>query len=249
MPDPAWGQETAVDIDMISAICPLCGIAVVEAKSAKLQDLGPAVDQAAALNPVAISNSYAIAETQATDQYAAYYNHPNIAVIAAAGDTAQSVNFPAVSSNVIAVGGTSLFQNSDGSFAPQTVWANTGGGCSGNIAKPVWQLDAGCPNRTTNDVAVIADPATGVMAYSSYGNGWGVYGGTSVSAPIVAALFALANHSQGMLDASRLYTNAGLLYAASGSNGSCSPAYFCTAGPAYNSPTGNGVPYGLQALF
>jgi subtilase family serine protease len=249
MPDPAWGEETAIDTEMVSAICPLCKIAVVEAKSARLRDLAPAVAAAAALNPVAISNSYAIAESAKTDQYAASYSQPNIAVVAAAGDTPMSVNFPAVASTVVAVGGTSLVQNGDGTFAPQTVWSNTGGGCSAYIAKPAWQTDTGCPNRTANDIAAVADPATGVMAYATYGNGWNVYGGTSVSAPIVAGLFALANQSAGMHDASRLYDNAGLLFAPTGSNGVCSPSYLCTAGPGYNAPAGNGVPYGIGALL
>ena len=33
----------------------------------------------------------------------------------------------------------------------------------------------------------------------------------------------------------------------SGSNGSCSPTYLCTAGPGYDGPTGLGTPNGVAA--
>ena len=37
--------------------------------------------------------------------------------------------------------------------------------------------------------------------------------------------------------------------AVTGSNGTCSPSYLCTASTTtYDGPTGNGFPYGLQAF-
>ena len=252
LPDDAWGEETALDTEMVSAICPNCKIVVIEAKSAKISDLAAAVDQAAGENAIAISNSYAIPEDSKTDGLQSHYNHSNVAIIVGAGDTGYGANFPAVSPNVVAVGGTSLVQNPDGTFAPQTVWAGTGSGCSAYIAKQKWQTDIGCKNRSVNDIAVVADPQTGVAGYSTYGNGWAVYGGTSIASPIVAGLYALAGNTKGMKDASGLYAAPqGSLAWILGTNGTCSPTalYLCTAtGPAYNGPAGNGVPYGLAAF-
>ncbi len=72
-------------------------------------------------------------------------------------------------------------------------WSGTGSGCSAYIPKPSWQQDVGCARRTVADVALVADPTTGVAVYDSYGyygyRGWFVVGGTSVGAPWVAGLF------------------------------------------------------------
>ena len=243
----AWAAETAIDTEMVSAICPLCKIVVVEAKSGNIPDLGNAVDAAAALNPAAISNSYAVPEFSDNVAYAQHWRHANTIVLAGAGDTGYGSNFPATVDTVVAVGGTTLPQNSDGTFGRQTVWTGSGSGCSSYIAKPSWQTDQGCAFRTANDIAVVADPKTGVAGYSSHQNGWAVYGGTSIATPMVAAMFALAGKTSTMQDASGLY-DPSLRYAwVLGSNGTCAPTYLCTAtGRAYNGPAGNGVPFGLS---
>src|SRR5207302_6331158 len=44
--DPGWGEETALDLDMASATCPVCKILLVEADSNAISDLGHAVDHA-----------------------------------------------------------------------------------------------------------------------------------------------------------------------------------------------------------
>ena len=42
-------------------------------------------------------------------------------------------------------------------------------------------------------MSAVADPATGVAVYQTYGgSGWAVYGGTSAAAPIIASTYALA---------------------------------------------------------
>jgi subtilase family serine protease len=253
MPDSTWGEETALDTEMVSAICPNCKIVVVEASSAKLQDLAAAVDDAASYHPNAISNSYAAPEGTGDKKLkglAGHYQKPNIAIIAGAGDSGYGVNFPASAPGVIAVGGTTLTQRADGTFAHQEVWSGSGSGCSALFAKPKWQTDTGCKNRTVNDVAVVADPATGVAGYSSYAHGWNVYGGTSIAAPIVAAMFALSGAPEGLSDGSGIYSAPDGSFAwIDGANGLCLPAYLCTAaGKSYNGPAGVGVPYGLSGF-
>jgi hypothetical protein len=147
------------------------------------------------------------------------------------------------------VGGTSLFQATDtGSRdATETVWAGAGSGCSAYEAKPVWQADGGCSTRTVADVAAIADPSTGVWVYD--GN-WGVFGGTSASAPIVGALYALAENAPSSAQpASYPYAHSGALNdVVSGSNGSCGGTYLCTGAAGYDGPTGLGTPNAVAAL-
>ncbi|MBC5809590.1 MAG: peptidase S8 [Candidatus Eremiobacteraeota bacterium] len=246
--DDQWSAETAIDVEMVSAICPLCKITIVEALSANIGDLAAAVDKAASLHPAAISNSYAVPEAEDNTHFKDHYHHDGMAIVAGAGDTGYGVNFPASAATVVAVGGTSVLQKPDGTFAAPTVWAGTGSGCSAFISKPSYQHDTGCKNRTANDIAALADPETGVIAYTNKKSGWAVYGGTSVATPIVAALYALSGNATNVHDPSNLYANASLLYSIRGSNGVCSPAYLCNAGSGFSGPAGNGVPYGIAAF-
>ena len=100
-----------------------------------------------------------------------------------------------------------------------------GGGCSQYIAKPAWQSDAGCAKRTSNDLSAYADPNPGVAVFDSYLSqkpGWRTYGGTSVSAPIVAGAIALAgNGKSALLNASYIYAHAAAQPDHSGTNGTC----------------------------
>ena len=95
----------------------------------------------------------------------------------------------------------------------------------------------------TNDVSAVADPQTGVAVYDTFcrAAGWCV-GGTSVATPIIASTYALAGTPEpGTNPASYPYLHtSGLNDVTSGTNynQSCTPAYFCTAGPGYDGPTG-----------
>ena len=253
--DGGWVQEISLDLDMVSAICPRCNILLVEASSASFSDLGTAVNTAATLGATAISNSYGTAEWSGeTGFWESFYNHPGIAVTASAGDGGYGVEFPAATSYTIAVGGTSLNQLTDtGSRnATESVWSGTGAGCSAYEPKPTWQHDTGCAMRTVADVAAVADPGTGVWVYdtTAFNNqsGWLVFGGTSVAAPIVASVYALAaNHA--VQGASGLYaTGASLFDVVSGNDGVCGGMYLCTGMAGYDGPTGNGAPNGTTAF-
>jgi subtilase family serine protease len=100
------------------------------------------------------------------------------------------------------------------------------------------------------DVSAVADPATGVAVYDTYINpGWLVFGGTSASAPIVGAVYALAANTANIIYGSYPYSHTNGLYdVITGNNGTCSPSYFCTAGAGYDGPTGLGTPNGTGAL-
>ncbi|HZO93737.1 MAG TPA: hypothetical protein VFB22_08190 [Candidatus Baltobacteraceae bacterium] len=190
-PNTAWAQETALDVEMVSAVCPRCSIVLVEARSAALTDLAAAVDTAAKLRPKAISNSYYTLEWPGETALDAHYDHPGIAVTASSGDRGYAA-YPATSPYVTAVGGTSLTREASG--WKETGWEYTGHGCSADEPLPSFQsfLRALCPKRASVDVALVADPATGVTMFSTAAGGWVVAGGTSVGAPLLAAAYALA---------------------------------------------------------
>jgi len=245
--DSGWAGEISLDLDMVSAACPGCKILLVEASAATTADLGTAVNTAASLGATAISNSYGGSEASADTTYSSeYYNHPGVLITASAGDSGYGAQFPASSQYVLSVGGTSLVTSSSSRGWAESAWSSTGSGCSAVIGKPSFQKDTGCANRTVADVSAVADPNTGVAVYVTYGgSGWNVYGGTSASSPIVAAIFALLGKT-GVTNAYP-YANTGDFYdVASGSNGSCSSAagYLCKAGVGFDGPTGWGTPNG-----
>ena len=164
------------------------------------------------------------------------------------------VSFPAASQYVTAVGGTHLVKDGSARGWTETTWSGAGSGCSLFIAKPSWQTDPGCNKRTVADVSAVADPATGVAVYDSFGSSgganWFVFGGTSVSAPIVGTVYALSGNTSAV-PAQLAWTNPSALNdVVSGSNGVCLPtaSYLCTAGTGYDGPTGNGTPKGLSAF-
>ena len=242
-----WSQEISLDLDMASAVCPYCRIILVEAGSNSLGNLFAAVDQAVQQGAVAISNSYGAGEFSSEASYDSHFKHPGIAITVSSGDNGYGVEYPAASPYVTAVGGTSL--TGSGSSWSETVWSGAGSGCSAYETKPSWQTDAGCGKRTVADVAAVANPNTGVAVYDSYRyagmSGWLVFGGTSVAAPIIAGVNALAGNTAVFGNASYAYSHAAALNdVTSGSNGSCGGSYLCTAKPGYDGPTGNGTPNG-----
>jgi hypothetical protein len=183
-----WAQETALDLEMVSAACPRCAILLVEADSALIDDLGAGVDTAAAYGAAAISNSYYAIEWKQESDEDVHYRHNRIAVTASSGDRGYP-SYPAASRYVTAVGGTTL-AGGPGNWT-ESPWKYTGHGCSKMIWRPRWQPGP-CRGRSAVDMAAVADPQTGVATFSTQGGGWFVAGGTSVGAPLVAAAYALS---------------------------------------------------------
>jgi subtilase family serine protease len=256
--DSGWAEEESLDLDMASAICPQCSILLVEAKSATMANLGTAVNEAVKLGAKFVSNSYGGGESSSDTSYdSSYFNHPGVAITVSAGDAGYGAEYPAASKYVTAVGGTALSTSSNSRGWTESVWntsstEGTGSGCSAYDAKPTWQTDTGCTKRTISDVSAVADPATGVAVYDSYGitAGWYTFGGTSASSPVIAGVYALAGTpSSSSYPASFPYAHTSALNdVTSGNNGSCSTTYLCTAQTGYDGPTGLGTPAGVTAF-
>jgi subtilase family serine protease len=253
-----WAEEISLDLDMVSAVCPRCNILLLEGDTGRATDLAEAVDSAVALGATEVSNSYGYRGTpEGRMALASHYDHPGVPITVSSGDDGYASppnEIPAVFPTVTAVGGTSLFSASNARGFTETAWRGSGSVC-GLYGAPVrWQTTPGCARRMISDVSAVADPATGVTVYDTYGkhdHGFEVFGGTSVSSPIIASVYALAGNGATVNDARRLYRHTGDLFdVTSGSNGTCSPrpSYFCTAGPGYDGPTGLGTPNGSGAF-
>ncbi|WEO96705.1 hypothetical protein A6P39_023255 [Streptomyces sp. FXJ1.172] len=256
-PDAGWAGEISLDLDMVSAVCPQCHITLVEASSTSTSDIGKAENEAVALGAKYVSNSFGGTEDPSeTTADVQYFNHPGVAITVSSGDGGYGVEYPASSPYVTAVGGTSLSRAAGTRGWSESVWSTsstegTGSGCSADEAKPTWQTDTGCSHRTVADVSAVADPATGVAVYDTYGaSGWDVYGGTSASAPIIAGTYALAGTpAANSYPSSYPYGHTSALNdVTTGSDGSCSTSYFCTARTGYDGPTGLGTPNGPAAF-
>jgi len=246
--DTGWAQESALDLDMASAMCPNCKIVLVEANSNSFANLAAAVAYAKTIPGVrAISNSYGGSDSVGTS-YDSTYSANNIAITASTGDSGYGAQFPAAAPGVIAVGGTSLAAN-----GTETAWNGAGSGCGLSHPKPSWQngVTDACAGRMEADISAVADPHTGVAVYgptSRSRSGWMVFGGTSASAPLIGAMFALRN---GTINAAQsIYTHtSSLTDVTSGSNGSSCPVnYYCHAQAGYDGPTGLGTPEGVGAM-
>ena len=265
-----WTLEESLDVDMVSAICPLCKIDLVEADNDTGTGLYVAEETAATtLGAHYISNSWGGSESSSDLTYdSEYFGVSGVVYTASAGDSAYSggVIYPATSPHVVSVGGTTLNTASNTRGWTESVWKTsttegTGSGCSSNEPQPSWQssislISSACSHRVDNDVAADADPNTGAAVYdTTNGNGgWNEVGGTSESSPMIASVFALAanNGNGGNNAADSIYTHTANLYEVTASNnGTCSPSVLCTATGAantYNGPTGWGTPDGLTAF-
>jgi subtilase family serine protease len=247
--DVGWAQESALDLDMASAMCPKCTLWLIEANSNSYSNLATAVNTAAGLGAHVISNSYGGGES-GTQSYEPSYDHPGIAVTVSTGDSGYGVQFPASSPHVTAVGGTHLVTDGTSRGWTETTWSGAGSGCSTVYAKPTWQHDSGCAKRTAADVSAVADPATGVAVYGPVNgtqSSWLVFGGTSVAAPLIGGVYGV-NGKVVNYGSDPYAHKAALFDVTSGSNGSCGGSYLCTAGPGYDGPTGLGTPNGPKAF-
>ena len=240
---------------MVSAACPTCHILLVEAKTPSFANLGTAVNRAAATTGVvAISNSYGGGDAR-DSTYGHYYNHPGIAVTASTGDGGYlGGSYPADSSYVTAVGGTSLRTSTNTRGWTETAWSGAGSGCSAfNTAlAAALSFGTGCTKRAMADVSAVADPQTGVAVYDSTTyqgqSGWLVFGGTSASSPIVASVYALSGNTAGYPSALAYQHPSALFDVTVGFNGSCSPSQLCNARAGWDGPTGLGTPNGTAAF-
>lgn len=214
--DPGWSQEISLDVEWAHAIAPYARILLVEAKSTSFSDMLTAVNYARMQSGVvAVSMSWGTQEfaTEAglngyfltpAGHIGAYHQPGGVTFVASSGDAGAPPEWPAISSNVLAVGGTTLNTGIGGSYVSETAWSGSGGGFSQYIAKPAYQSKIVSGTQRANpDVAYDADPSSGVSVYDSYAfsgmSGWLQFGGTSAGAPQWSALMAIVAQGRQLL--------------------------------------------------
>jgi subtilase family serine protease len=253
-----WDVETMLDVSMVSAVCPHCKILVVEARNDSYASLAAAENTAARLGAQVISNSYGTPESGFSQAYSADYDHPGHVIVVANGDNGfTAANFPANLTTVTAVGGTQLAKARNARGWTEQVWNNSvgagGSGCSAYVAKPAWQHDTHCSMRTVGDVAAVA---WDIPIYEKLQGGWLTVGGTSVSAPVIAGVYALAGNAA-TVPLGYAYAHAGSLFDVTKGNddwfngtggATCGFDYLCVAKKGYDAPTGMGTPDGTGAF-
>jgi subtilase family serine protease len=241
-----WDMESALDTQWAHAIAPSAKILVVEATSDSGTDLLKAVDYARGRSDVvSVSMSWggdefksetkldehfsttstatvaATAKNTKTVSTAATAPGHNIAWFASSGDDGAGVSWPAVSPNVIAVGGTSLAIDTAGKFFSESAWSGSGGGVSAYENEPTYQHDYSIQKasgkRAIPDVSYAADPIRGFSMYHVSSKtiaktapkvrGWYVVGGTSAGAPQWAAIAALGASIRDAISLPALYAD------------------------------------------
>jgi subtilase family serine protease len=261
-----WCVETALDMDMISVTCPKCTILVIEASlSSDISDLETAEREAQNLGAKILSNSWiCYADSQCGDpNFVNYFNTSGITYLAASGDYGyDNIGGPSALDTVIGVGGTQL--SGSGKNFTESVWDDAGAGCANSaivgvaIAKPSWQSDPDCSNRTDTDISAQAGCAPGVAVYSGISGGWISICGTSAATPLLAGVIALAGNAAKLNAGESIWSLSAkekgklLNTISSGNDGTCGGSYLCTAGTkqfsTYSGPAGWGSPKSINAL-
>jgi pseudomonalisin len=125
---------------------------------------------------------------------------------------APMVNYPASSPYTAAVGGTTLVTQSDGSYQGEATWYSSGGGISQFEYSPSWEASEqpiaseGESFRGVPDVMMDGDLQTGMNIYLSDVSGnWTIIGGTSLSSPLAAGVWARVIQAHGDQYAPPLY--------------------------------------------
>jgi len=251
--DAGWSEEIALDVEWAHAMAPGANILLVEANSASYADLLAAVNYARnAAGVSVVSMSWGSGEFSSETRYDSYFatpsGHNGVTFVASAGDSGAQATWPAISSNVLSVGGTSLSVTANG-YASESAWNGSGGGYSSFESEPSYQRSVQTTGvRTSPDVSYDASPNTGFAVYDTVAingrTGWFTIGGTSAGAPQWAALIAIADQGRALSGQSTLANAQSLIYGLSASDfhdvTSGSNGYAAKAG--YDTVTGRGTP-------
>ncbi|HEY8976595.1 MAG TPA: S53 family peptidase, partial [Burkholderiaceae bacterium] len=262
-----WAPESKLDVQWAHAIAPLARIVLIEMPSAMSNAILDANTLARNLGPGAVSMSFGSAEAGWASTTDSYFVGTGMTFVAAAGDSGAQVLWPAVSPNVLAVGGTSTNVSTTGSRV-EIAWSGSGGGMSAYEALPAWQsgvTPAGgnaLVRRAVPDVAFNASPMTGeyvAVTLPGKATTWSAYGGTSIAAPQWAGLVAVANAIRASNAKAALGDIHALIYKSiaavpgtyaaamhdviEGTNGTCAT---CKAGSGFDQATGWGSPNASQ---
>lgn len=211
--DDSGTDENTLDIEMIGCACPSPNLTIILYLAPNSISNFLPLFQYAITTPVnensiptILSVSWAASELYdygSTEDLIKSAADKGINIFVASGDygstdasgNVSTCNYPSSSPNVISCGGTNLVCPSlkyDKS-TKETTWSGSGGGISKKYSKPSYQSELTGNFRRIPDISLDADPSTGIAVLL---NGkYGVYGGTSFVAPLMAGFLAAINVS------------------------------------------------------
>ena len=233
-----WETEESMDVESAHVVAPMANIILFEATNFSPNDMFTAVLNAAkTTGVVVVSISWSMPEFSSEAAQDPYFGTPfghmggssplggaaipgGVTFLAAAGDygpyapgtSTITAQWPAVSPNVVAVGGTSLYPSS----ATETAWGNGadswqlgggGGGISLYETQPSYQIGVVSSSITTTqraypDVSADGNWSTGVPVCDSWDFGnlspWSpaAEGGSSLATPLWAGIIAVADEGR-----------------------------------------------------
>lgn len=206
-----WCIETELDIEMVSVSCPKCTIYLMESDGT-IHGMEAAEAHAVSLGATVVSNSWTcyISWSCTDPNFPKYFTATGVTYVASSGDLGFNyIGGPAALTTVVAVGGTQITKN--GSSYSEIVWDGAGGGCGNpynlgepGIPRPPWQYNPYCHHRNVPDTSAQAGCQPGVAEYAAQYHGWFAVCGTSVAAPLVAGMFAVAGNADKQ-DASKTF--------------------------------------------
>ncbi|MEO8849639.1 MAG: protease pro-enzyme activation domain-containing protein [Casimicrobiaceae bacterium] len=218
-------SEVLLDIDTVMLAAPDAKVVVYDAPFSGGGSFQALFNRAISDGMTIISNSWTYCEDQTTladvqsiDSILATAAAAGISVFNASGDSGSTcldgstntIGVPAGSPNATAVGGTSLQTGPASTYLSETWWNGVadvpptgqgGFGVSRFFARPAYQDGlTGAAFRSIPDIAINADPVHGVIICQASLGGCPTpltFGGTSGSAPAIAAAAAMLNQAMG----------------------------------------------------
>ena len=196
-----WATETTLDVQWAYAINPYAEIRVILAATNAFSDIFSAINFAnnkknfnPQLDTDIISMSFGINDTGGLSTLNNYFSNTKTIYVASSGDS-KKTSFPSSSTNVLSIGGTSLYVKNDNTRQNERVWNSAGCGYSLSFSKPSYQPTISTNNlRITPDVCCVADPKT--PGYAVINGRLSSVGGTSLSAPIYAGMLSLITQNR-----------------------------------------------------
>jgi subtilase family serine protease len=171
-----WQEEESLDVEYAHLIAPHANIVVAEANSASLSDMLMTAHNAAAIPGVAVvSMSWGVPEFSSEAQYDHFLTHKGVTFVASSGSVGK-LQYPAVSPNVIDVGGTNLSLDAHGYYGRETLFSGTPTG------KSLYEAGRGAPDAyaTIGPAQIVSNGKNAVVA------------GTNLSTSIWAGMIAEA---------------------------------------------------------
>lgn len=245
-----WELETMLDIEWAHAMAPKAHILLVEGDTNSFADLAAALTYAS-MNADIVSNSYGATEWDTETALDPVYAVSTVPLLFSSGDAGQPAIYPCQSPYTTCIGGTRLLVNASFQRTSESGWSGSGGGCSLYELAQTWQAGfTTCSMRAAPDVSADADPDTGVAVLDNGNGGYYLVGGTSLSCPMTAAIFADVMTARVSFGKAKFGFMNPVLYAAATRN---YPYFYFdvtagnngfAAGPGYDLVTGLGVSKG-----